>query len=267
MELREKLSTVKKKLRFKLTLMFSERSNNTFTGFLRLPTQFEALTGPVIDFITDHKTDDLRIIDFGCSNGAEPFTIASVMKKERADLTFTIDSFDIDQSMIQKARTAVYTRDEVHCNRMITRRFVLDTFDISRDEYRVKKSLRERVNFDVADILETRVISGLGDADVVFAQNFLVHLKRKDSLKAFANIISLLKTRSALFIDGMDIDIRSRLTREYGLNPLRYKIEEIHNEAGMAKSIGWPYAYWGLEPLNKRRRDWVRRYSTIFIRK
>lgn len=53
-------------------LRTSERRNYLFTEFCRLPTQNEVLAGPVIDFLSLLPTDDLRIVVFGCSIGAEP---------------------------------------------------------------------------------------------------------------------------------------------------------------------------------------------------
>jgi hypothetical protein len=106
----------------------------------------------------------------------------------------------------------------------------------------------------------------IGVADIVFAQNFLFHLKPSMSAKAFNNIATLLDRRAAFFIDGMDIGLRSRLTRKNNLVPLEYRIEEIHNEARRVRASGWPYQYWGLEPFTSTRKDWQRRYSTIFLR-
>jgi hypothetical protein len=75
-----------------------------------------------------------------------------------------------------------------------------------------------------------------------------------------------MQSRAALFVDGMDLGLRRKLTRIHGLEPLDYRIEEIHNEARRERGTAWPYEYWGLEPFSKSKRDWKRRYATIFLR-
>ena len=66
--------------RHKISLVTDTRENSTFTGFFRLPTQFEALSGPVLDFLLPEQTPkNLKIAVIGCSNGSEAYTIASVL--------------------------------------------------------------------------------------------------------------------------------------------------------------------------------------------
>jgi len=100
----------------------------------------------------------------------------------------------------------------------------------------------------------------------VVAQNFLYHLSRKQSRTAFAHLCALLKPKAALFIDGMDIDLRHALTAKAGLRPLDYLIPEIHADALTLRGAPWPWTYWGLEPLDTARHDWKQRYATIYLR-
>jgi len=254
-------------LRHRLVLYTGERENSTFTGFLRLPAQFDALAGPVLDYLLEgKKAGPLKIGVLGCSNGSEAYTIASVLKGSRPGLKFTINAFDIDRKMIEKGAGASYRREEIYNNRVITDSFIRKTFDMEKDTFTIKKGIRSHLKFDYADALDNRLKETVGPCDVVFAQNFIFHMKRDAARRALNNICALLNPRAALFVDGIDIDIRRRLTKRHNLAPLTYKIEEIHNEARMARAIGWPYSYWGLEPFLTTRRDWQRRYATVFLK-
>ncbi|MFZ3064381.1 MAG: CheR family methyltransferase [Nitrospirota bacterium] len=253
--------------RHRMVLLLSNRNNSTFTGFLRLPTQFEALTGPVINFLLkDGMTKSLKITVIGCSNGAEVYTIASVLKNRLPKLMFAINAYDIDKEMISKARTACYQQQEVFNNKVITDTFINSTFNIEKGLYIVKKDIACLVRFDVVDVLNSNLKGITGISDIVFAQNFIFHMRRKTAKAAFNNVCSILNSKAVLFIDGIDIDIRLKLAKRNNLEPLEYKIEEIHNEAMMARGVGWPYSYWGLEPFSMSDKDWKRRYSTIFLR-
>lgn len=253
-------------LRYRLSLSFSKRKNETYTQFLRLPSQFEALTGPVLDFILHDELKPLKIVVFGCSNGAEPYSIASVLKSYHRDINFTIYGYDIERHMLDKAKKMTYSEEELFDNKMITGNFIDSTFVRNGSAFMVKNDIAERVQFSEGDALNPNLREHVGHADIVYAQNFLVHMRPKLAEKAFGNICRILNSRAVLFIDGMDLDLRYRLTLAHNLSPLKYKIDQIHNEARHARGGGWPYIYWGLEPLSVSRKDWQRRYATIFIR-
>lgn len=256
-----------KYFRHSITLFTSERQNATFTLFLRLPSQYDALSGPILDFLlNDRAENNLKIAVIGCSNGAEPYSIASVLQNRQSELKFRLHAFDIDKDVIGKAQSGQYTREEVYNNSLITASFVDKTFDIDGNRYSVKQAIKEAVHFDIADALDVNLRNVIGKWDIVYAQNFLFHLKHRIACKAFNNICTLLNDKAALFVDGMDLDIRQKLTRKNNLVPLEFKIEEIHNEARLRKGNGWPFNYWGLEPFAPKKRDWKRRYSTIFLK-
>ncbi len=173
---------------------------------------------------------------------------------------------DIDAGMIEKASSARYSREEVTKNGFVSEEFVTSTFHRKGDDLEVKPEIRERIAFQIADVLDARLISPIERADIVVAQNFLYHLSRKQSRTAFAHLCSLLKPRAALFVDGMDIDLRHSLTGKAGLRPLDYLIPEIHGDALTLRGAPWPWTYWGLERLDIARADWKQRYATIYLR-
>jgi chemotaxis methyl-accepting protein methylase len=249
-----------------VSLLVEERTNSHFTGFLRLPTQFEALVGPVMAHLERRPTrrGSLNICVLGCSNGAEAYTIASVLRRQHPNLAFKVHGYDIDGDIVAKARTARYEPDEIYNNKIITAEFVATTFDEERGGFVVKPHIAERVEFDTGDVLSTDLAQRVGPCDIVFAQNFLFHLKRDAARLALANIGNVLAPGAVLFADGVDLDLRRAFVRKRGLVPLNHEIERIHNEARRARAVGWPYSYWGLEPFLDTRSDWQSHYSTIF---
>jgi chemotaxis protein methyltransferase CheR len=241
---------------------------SSFTGFFRLPTQFEALSGPVVDFFQDEGTQKkLKIIVVGCSNGAEPYSIASVLNHCRPDLSFHVKAYDINPESVRKAQSARYQPSEVYNNKSITPDFIQATFDIDDETYIVKDAVRKNVEFGLVDALDTNLQDKTGKADILFVQNLLFHLERSKAIQAFRNVFRVLEPQAALFIDGLDLDLREKYTQKQCLKPLDFKIEEIHNEARRARGVGWPYHYWGLEPFMSNPKNWRRRYSTIFLKK
>jgi chemotaxis methyl-accepting protein methylase len=195
--------------RHQMVLLFGSRQNYTFTQFVRLPHQGDAFAGPVVDFLRPgDKREPLRIVIFGCSNGAKPYSMASILASRRPDVPFHVTATDIDKSMIEKALIARYTREEVTKNGFVSEDFVASTFLQEGESFEVRPEIRARMTFQIADVLDDRLISRIAQADIVIAQNFLYHLNRRQSRTAFTHLCALLKPRAALFVDGMDIDLR-----------------------------------------------------------
>lgn len=252
-------------LRAKITSLTSKKRNCHYTNFQRLPTQLEALAGPVIEYLLDAgQTRPLRIVVLGCSKGAEPYSIASVLRSRHPDLVFDLHASDLDAACIEKAKSGRYTRPEVLKSKM-TDEFVRDTFDINGDDYTIKSDIRRRITFDVANALDGKLLDTVGKADILFAQHFLYHLSAKDAARAFENMYGLLNQKAAVFVAGADLDVLQKLTRKYNLAPLDYRIEDIHNEVAR-HGQGWPYAYWATEPFGTVKKDRQRRYATVFLK-
>jgi hypothetical protein len=260
-------STTWQRVRHGIAMRRESRPDRTFTRFLRTPSQYVALCGPVVAFLdAEGKLDHLRITVAGCANGAEPYTIASVLRHERADLDSTIVAFDAQASMVERARTGLYDRDEIWTDHPIDEGFVAWTFEVEGGRFRVRPEIADGVRLEVADLNDPTLSERLGKADVVFAQNLLLNKKRAVVPRMFGRIGCLAKPRAVFFLDGMDLDLRVRLTRRSGMRPLDFRIPEIHEEVRSIRASGWPWHYWGVEPLQPDRRDWKRRYATIFTR-
>jgi chemotaxis methyl-accepting protein methylase len=252
-------------MRFAITQSYADRSDKTFTRFMRVPTQFEALGDVVVPGIFPQTSNEpLRVVVMGCSNGAEAFSIASVLTAKHPGLNFEIDAYDVSDEMIAQAKSGRYPQDHVITPNFESHDFVATTFDRDHDAYIVKPSIARRVRFSVANLFDAPTIKRIAAADIVFAQNVLINFPRARACEGFRQVAKLLKPRAVLFIDGMDVDLRQKMTREAGLRPLDYKIREIHEDARVIRGDAWPWVYWGLEPFVEGR-DWRERYATIFL--
>jgi chemotaxis protein methyltransferase CheR len=242
------------------------RTNAHTTAFLRCPNQYRVLTGPVLDFLRAHGTRSLQILVIGCSSGAEPYTAASELYRTHADLQVQVTGVDIEDWVLDIGRRGRYTRAQVYKNRLITPEFVDFTFDVldGGEAFQVRPEIAERVRFVRANALDPALGEVVGPADIVFAQNFLYHLEPDAATAAFANVVRMLKPAGAVFLDGMDLSLKVRLTRRHGLHPFPDLVKEIHEDARAERGHAWPAEYWGLEPFSRAHVAWLRRYCTVF---
>jgi chemotaxis protein methyltransferase CheR len=266
-------STLKKALKHvkhKLVLTFKPRKNVVYTQFYRFHHQYSVLCDKVIPFFAattaGPQARPLEILLFGSSDGAEPYSLASVLQARCPDIRFRIRAFDIVPELVERAKSRRYTRADAYRSPFVTEDFVARTFDIEGDNYTVRESIASTVEFGVGSILDEPLTASLGQADLVFAQNFLFHLERPQARVAFTHLTRMLRPRAALFIDGMDTDMRIELTRRHALEPVDHLVREVHEDAYANHGNNWATHYWGRVPFSESDRDWLRKFGTVFLK-
>lgn len=254
------------KAKHRALLARSSRDNaHTYTCFFRSPLQLEALVGPVIDRFLARGGKDLVINLFAASNGAEPFTIASELSHRRPGLDFKIFASDLHPELIEFAREATYTMEEITQGKVVPAQFLARTFDlVAGDRYVVKPHLRERVSFHQADLASPGLPGRFPQADLVFAQNVLFHLPPVLARVAFENLQRVVRPGGHLFVEGMELDMRVELTRRARLEPFEHNVRGIYDEARRHVPENWWDYYYGSEPYSSLTPDRARRYCTIF---
>lgn len=169
---------------------------------------------------------------------------------------------DILPTHVEKAARGEYSLDAKEVVGISAGTY-LSLFTQHSNTLRVQDWVREGVTWRVGDVCSSAFLADLGLQDIVLANNFLFHLSPGRATDCLRHIARVVAPNGYLFVWGVDLEVRSRVVRELGLVPVLANIEEIHTaDDGAVKS--WPLRYWGAEPINKRRRDWPVRYTTIF---
>jgi hypothetical protein len=100
---------------------------------------------------------------------------------------------------------------------------------------------------------------------MVIANNFLVHMKQREATACLGNVIRLVRPNGFFVCRGVDLDIRERAVDRLNLRPIPIRIEQIHGaDPDLDARRHWPWKYYGLEPLDKKRKNWVQRYACVF---
>jgi len=145
----------------------------------------------------------------------------------------------------------------------MTPREMSDFFDKETDTMRVKPWIREGICWRVGDVGNSEALGALGPQEIVVASNFLCHMDNAEAERCLRSIARLVAADGYLFVSGIETDIRSRVALDLDWKPIEDLLEEVHEGEPYMRSI-WPCHYGGLEPLNKRRRDWKIRYAACF---
>ncbi len=259
-------------LRNRYALRFASRPPlEAFTRFYRNPHQMEALIGPALKFLQPDKLGrPLHIVVLACSTGAEPYSFAAELVTKRPEIDFQMVAGDINEELVTKCQAGEYSSEEVFSNKLVTDEIVAGIFDpLSGSEldehYCVRSEIKERINFKVLDALDPNLAEATGKADILLLQNVLFNLQPEVSTKMFENALQLLHDKTVVFLDGMDVHQRKKLTARHGLKPLDFEVETIHSEVRRIRENGWPGLYWGIEPYWPYRKDTLRRYATVYF--
>ena len=210
----------------------------------------------------------LRIAVLACSIGAEVYSILWTIRSARPDLKVLLCAVDISQEILSFAEKGIYAPDTSQLVgssifERLTEDETVEMFDWEGNEAKVKLWLREGITWQPGDAADPELINILGLQDMVVASNFLCHMAPADAERCLGNIAQLVSPGGYLFVSGVDLDVRTKVAVDLGWEPVPELIAEIHNGDPCVRA-DWPWQWWGLEPLNRRRQDWQIRYATAF---
>jgi SAM-dependent methyltransferase len=248
-----------------LVCLGSKRRQFFGTFFLRNRPQLE-----LIRRLSAQKSNGspLRISVLGCSNGAEVYSILWTICSARPDLKVIIHAVDISKEVLELAQRGIYSLEapemvEEPIFKRMTKEEMQGMFDKEGDQVKIKPWIKEGIIWHLGDAGDPNIVNALGPQDMVVANNFLCHMDPPDTEKCLRNIARLVNPGGYLFVSGIDLDVRTKVARDLGWKPVSDLIEDIHDGDTVLR-VDWPFKWWGLEPLNKRRDDWKIRYASVF---
>lgn len=169
------------------------------TYFFRHPELFEALRNTVLpDVIARNAARRrLRIWSAGCATGAEPYSLAILLRRDFADALagwhVQIVGTDINKRFLTAARRGTYQNWALRATSEADReRYFLPTED---GAWTLKAQYREGVSFRAHNLIADRfpsVVDDLCDFDVILCRNVLIYFSRQTVRKVVAGLYDCL---------------------------------------------------------------------------
>ena len=238
----------------------AHREQNTSTTFLRNRPEFE-----MVKTIARRRpfNSTLRIMVLGCSRGAEVYSASWAVQSVRPDLQLEVIGMDISHGALSVARSGDYPDTNGGMVARLTKAEIESMFDYRDGCYSVKAALRRGVQWAQANILSDDLDPYLRSADVVIANRFLCHMDESTASRGFTRVLRLVKPDAYVMVSGIDEDVRERVAREFKLTPVMERLEDVYY-GDPSLVAGWPFRYWGLEPIDKKHPHWTVRYAPVF---
>jgi chemotaxis methyl-accepting protein methylase len=269
-------------------VQWAEPRNQLFgTFFLRNRPELELL-GRLLRGMD--RGSVLHIAVLGCSKGAEVYSISYSLRSAHPNLRFALHALDISADVLRVAQEGVYSTEGTREGNGVSesssgngaelRRWMWDgqsrsiferlapgemeaMFEVKGSQARVKPQWREGITWHLGDAGSPEMMKELGAQDVVIANRFLCHMEPPMAEQCLRNFARLVRPGGYLFVSGVDLDVRTKVARDSGWEPVTELLEEIH-EGDASLRRDWPVYYWGLEPLDRRRKAWQQRYASVF---
>ncbi len=243
---------------------FAPRGTVCSTWFLR---NLPLLSGIAEQIHNMRPAGEVRICDIGCSTGAEVYSVLWMLRKRYPQIPVSMLAMDLSPAAVEVGRAGKYKIDSlVFRSEQMDDATRQEMFDREGEDYSIKPWLGQDVRWMVADATDPEIAPRIGAQDVVLANNFLVHMKDNAAMNCMINLARLVRPGGLFVCRGVDLDVRETAAEQLGLRPVTSYIEEIHNaELDFDARSGWPWRYWGLEPIDKSRKNWTQRYASMFI--
>jgi chemotaxis protein methyltransferase CheR len=190
------------------------------TDFFREPDHFDLLTNRLLPTAMAHNPGR-KLFSFwsaGCATGEEPYTLAMVLeefKLSHPSFDYHILASDISSQALQKAFNAVYDAEKViPVPPGFKRKYLLRSKDASKVEVRIKKELRDKVEFIRLNFMDDRFPFD-GKFDVIFCRNVIIYFDRPTQERILGHMCEYLRPGGNLILGhsetltGMSMPLRS----------------------------------------------------------
>ncbi|MBN2805607.1 MAG: methyltransferase domain-containing protein [Prolixibacteraceae bacterium] len=173
------------------------------TEFFREPEHFDLLRERVLPEFIQNKQSWLKIWSAGCSSGEEAYTMAMVLqefKQVHTTFDYSVYATDVSNAVVVKAVRAIYPA--VNLKTMapdLLRKYFLVSKDEQTELYRVSKTLRDKVQFSMLNLVDTYPFQP-NSLDVVFCRNTLIYFEDKAKREVVSKLLSKVKTGGYLFV-------------------------------------------------------------------
>jgi len=189
------------------------------TYFFREPRHFEFLREQILPKLDPQRM--LRVWSAASSSGEEPYSIGMLLADRRSG-PWELVASDVNQSMLDKARRAIY-RDERtdQIPKDYRQRFCRKGTGPYAGCLRIAPELRQRVQFRQVNLNKT--LPEMGRFDVVFLRNVMIYFDEATKREVLGRVSRVLQPQGWLFV-GHSESLHGLDTHFQSLAPAIYQL-------------------------------------------
>jgi len=148
----------------------------------------------------------LKIWSAGCSNGAEPYSVAMILDQLTPHQSHTLLATDIDERILARAeRGEDYGAADVkNVPPQLLSRYFIKT---GENRYAVKNEIKRMVSFRQHDLLTQEFDDHF---DLILCRNVVIYFTNEAKDRLYRKFANALKTGGILFVGGTEIIMNAR---------------------------------------------------------
>lgn len=173
------------------------------TEFFRTPEKFSELESKVLPELLS-KNSKLNIWSAGCSVGAEPYSLAMILKDMTPNTKHRILATDLDVEMLAKARSGVYTNTEF---KNITTSRASKYFKQAGGTYTIDEELKSCIEFKQHNLLLDKFDTGF---DLILCRNVVIYFTEEAKDGLYRRFLNSLKPGGVMFVGGTEAILNFR---------------------------------------------------------
>ena len=144
---------------------------------------------------------NINIWSAACSNGAEPYTLAMILKKHNIKPRNKILATDVDDMILDRARTGIYKKQELkNIDDRDLKIFFTSKEDI-KDAFEIKDEIKDMVTFKRHDLIVDPYPKGF---HVIVCRNVTIYFKNETKDEIYRKINESLIPGGAFFIGATE---------------------------------------------------------------
>lgn len=196
---------------------FIEYLTINVSEFFRTPDKFSKLETDVIPDLMK-RSPKLNIWSAGCSIGAEPYSLAMILKEMTPNTKHRILASDLDIEILAKAKRGVYQDNEI---KSMSPERIAKYFDKTPDgKYAVKDEIKRCIEFKRHNLLKDPFEKGF---DLILCRNVVIYFTEAAKDELYAHFFEALKPGGILFVGATEAILNFRRLGYTSYQPFFYQ--------------------------------------------
>jgi chemotaxis protein methyltransferase CheR len=206
-----------------------DRLTINVSEFFRNPEKFRQLETVILPKLLQ-RWPQLRAWSAGCSYGAEPYSLAILLREVTGRADHHILATDIDQAILERARRGEYTPEEV---KNVPTQRLRRYFHAQGDLYVVREEIKSMVEFRRHDLLRDPFGEGW---HLILCRNVVIYFTEEAKAQLYVRFYHALAEGGVLFIGATEQILNARAIGFTSPLPFFYeKAAPSASEAGSAR--------------------------------
>jgi chemotaxis protein methyltransferase CheR len=185
--------------------------------WVRNPEKFTELEQVILPQLLS-RSQSLRIWSAGCSNGAEPYSVAILLDQLDPNGRHTILATDLDEEILKAAAAGVYLeRDIKNLPESRRKKYLVP----DGEKFAVEPKLKQKVQFKRHNLLADPFPT---DLDLILCRNVVIYFTEEAKETLYQRFHRSLRSHGMLFVGGTESLLRAKELGFQSVSPFFYRV-------------------------------------------